>query len=1365
MTTIILAHAAQEKARAEPVARALRSAGYNVLYEESVLVGDSLIEETSNALGSGSPVVLCGTVTAAGMEWTHKLVNAARSLSTRVFALKMDSSAYLGSLSLGESVAAYCDNPGKAIDSLLEALQRHYPLESTLPISPIDQSEHNYCDLVLRLHDIIDLANLPVADRNLVTRELLLRNLYVALRVGMEAASESSNLHETQDIDKAERRSAFSKQKNLGATKRWSVGERLAKARKLVVLGDPGAGKSTLLRWIATAYCLRFNAHPDWQQLPDVADLPDEDWLPILIRCRDLEKPQAAQSLEQILGHHLRKLGITGIEGERLNERLLRRLSEGRAILLIDGLDEIVRSTTRAAFCRQIEHVRAVYPHAPIIVTSRIVGYRETGLRIARGFEHVNILDLTADDKDEFVRRWCSLTEPISRIDTAIDELIRDIHSTDRIERLTDNPMLLTTIALVKKKVGKFLSKRVDLYREAVGVLLNWRSDIDRPLDPDEALPQLEYVAFAMCQDGVQRLRADEITDLLAKMRGEYRNIRAARYHEPLDFLKLLERRTGILIEIGRIIHRGALVPVYEFKHLTFQYYLASLALVQGHFPQRNKELTLAQTVEPLAAQIPKALTSQVNKDNNDYLTIDENWREVLRLCVMSCKDDDVDDVLLTIAGIRNNQPISPEARPRIMLAVGCLADEPNVSQVVALTLIDNFIGILRETDRPVALVAGRPIGGTFAGSVITEIGMSSWGPDFARHLITAWLNAPDHDSMIGACAARAAGQLAPDDDQGLQTWLSKQAALLSNESSIERISAALSIMHVTFESRNNFRKLQPKMVPTLGSKLINMLDRPGREAEAAAWAISWLARIDKSNKAIWKLSGKQESDLVSRIVHPRTTILTAQFLALALTRQHSKNFKLADSIARTFGNSSRYHLDPLIKCYARLFPDYVQPIVPMADHTSPMVRAAFARLLGQMVDERRVELLIALLSDPDAQVVAAAVEGLGGVRDARAVEPLIRILTGPHSQGLDSQVRNSVARALGQLGDARAVEPLIGVLTCPDGQAIEEVVYALGDLGDDRAVEPLIGALVDLEGKAREDVAYALGQLGDIRAVEPLIGMLTGPDGQAVEEADEVAYALGQLRDARAVEPLIEALTGPDGKVREDVAYALVQLGDVRAVEPLIEALTGPDGKVREDVAYALGQLGDVRAVEPLIEALTGPDGKVREGVTRALGQLGDVRAVEPLIEALTGPNGKLREEVEELAYALGQLGDIMAVEPLIAINVGYMLDAPSGLMAALATLGNDSAFQEFQDLMRSASSSKRMDALWALARCEQNKYDRILLSRDADGESPGLDPKQQITMADTQRYARAAKLSDQEVRVRYERLQKKYLLNLSWT
>jgi hypothetical protein len=71
-----------------------------------------------------------------------------------------------------------------------------------------------------------------------------------------------------------------------------------------------------------------------------------------------------------------------------------RRLDHGTALLLIDGLDEINDPGVRASFCRQLEQIHLARPDTPIIATSRIVGYREMGYRIGRGFEHLTVAEL-----------------------------------------------------------------------------------------------------------------------------------------------------------------------------------------------------------------------------------------------------------------------------------------------------------------------------------------------------------------------------------------------------------------------------------------------------------------------------------------------------------------------------------------------------------------------------------------------------------------------------------------------------------------------------------------------------------------------------------------------------------------------------------------------------------------------------------------------------------------------------------------------------------------------------------------------------------------------------------------------------------
>src|SRR5208283_3015230 len=110
----------------------------------------------------------------------------------------------------------------------------------------------HYCEKALKAWDIIDLSNLPEGDVQMATQTLLLRQLYMPLRLYVEVARERGS-DEEAFAGMEERREA---------TRLWEagrsrggdmfrerkepspVGERLGVARRLVVLGDPGGGKT-----------------------------------------------------------------------------------------------------------------------------------------------------------------------------------------------------------------------------------------------------------------------------------------------------------------------------------------------------------------------------------------------------------------------------------------------------------------------------------------------------------------------------------------------------------------------------------------------------------------------------------------------------------------------------------------------------------------------------------------------------------------------------------------------------------------------------------------------------------------------------------------------------------------------------------------------------------------------------------------------------------------------------------------------------------------------------------------------------------------------------------------------------------------
>jgi len=858
---------------------------------------------------------------------------------------------------------------------------------------------------------------------------------------------------------------------------RVPVGLRLAAARRLVVLGDPGAGKTTMVRWIATAYLLRLKQDLDWKGLPDVATLPDEDWLPVIVRCRDLDPSCLGGPLDNILLHTLRKAEMTEAESAALQAVLREKLRQGQALLLLDGLDEIADPAMRARFCRQVEQIHLAYRDAPIIATSRIVGYREMGYRLGRSFEHVTIADLSREDKDDFARRWCAVTELPERQERATEELIHDIHSTDRIERLTGNPMLLTTLALVKRKVGKLPSRRADLYWEGVQVLLNWRSEVDEPIDRYEAIPQLEYVAYEMCDRGVQQLREDEIIGLFERMREEYPQVHAVRRHTPGKFLRLLERRTGILVEAGRVRHCGRPVPVFEFRHLTFQEYLASLALVDGRFPGRDRSRSLADHVAPLAGR-----TSEVEEPRfgEREVTVTENWREALRLCVACCSDDDVDDVLLAILNPLEGEDAQTTARPRAVLAALCLADEPNASEETARAVLQAFAGRVGPSDGMGPIYTG-------VDAAAMELAASRWA-EMLRSLLVEEFQRRDtatRGSAGGLCAMVAAAS-APQDEAMFHEWLIEQTSRIASGEEATAIDAALGVMDLAYRHR-------ARVVPGMADGLLAMLTGSSPATTAAAWALGWLNRETMADNA-WRPSAAELEWIISFIGDPASDAKVVYFLTWIIGRERD---------ARA-----------------------VEPLLARLEDQDSAVRQAAANALGQIGDARAVEPLIARLDhqDSDARQITARV--LGQIGDARAVDPLIARL-----EDQDSAVRQAAANALGQISDARAVEPLIARLDHQDSAVRQAAADALGQIGDARTVDPLLARLEDQDSDVRRAAARALGQIGDARAVEPLIAGLEDQD------SDVRRAALGALsrtceddtdrrllsRDLDALEPFLD--------------------------------------------------------------------------------------------------------------------------------------------------------------------------------------------------------------------------------------------------
>nr|VFK30789.1 MAG: HEAT repeat-containing protein [Candidatus Kentron sp. MB]VFK34515.1 MAG: HEAT repeat-containing protein [Candidatus Kentron sp. MB]VFK76795.1 MAG: HEAT repeat-containing protein [Candidatus Kentron sp. MB] len=998
-TKILIAHAEGETDQAQLLADPLAKHGYEPVHHDTILVGESLVEEAGKLLHANAPLVLCGTTNAIGTGFCRRLVNAARARigPVRIFPVRMKENADLEALSFDARVAEYWQDPHRAIQELTAAIEYYYPpnIDARHRIQQ-HELESRYRELLFKACDIIDLANLPEDNRFIATRDLTLRRLYVALRLRLDARAEDAD----NDKALAELATRHNQGRGAGGDREGvpgqsdqqtlvSLGERLhgvqphdpkGAASALVVLGDPGAGKSTLLRWLAIACLLRLKEDPAFADLPDVASLPRPQgapgWLPILVRCRAL--PPDTDTLDAMLLHTLRKGLLPEADCAPLVELLRIKLEKGVALLLVDGLDEITDPAARARFSQQLARIHHAFPRAPMVVTSRIVGYREMGYRIRAGFEHLTVADFSPEDKDEFARRWCTLTERPERQESAAFDLIRDIHSAERIERLTGNPMLLTTMALIKRKIGRLPQRRVDLYEEAIKVLLNWRSEVDQPLDAREALPQLEYLAHAMCKDGVQQLREDQILDLLRAARVAYPNLHALARHTPEEFLARLETRTGLLIRNSHICYRGHNIPMYEFRYLTFQEYLAGLSLIQGHY--RGEEgSTLAQAIARLAKQV-REVAIQFSLRKEKEIVVMENWREALRLAVSACNDNQTEAILSAIL-----RPLPEErgiARPRAVLAGLCLADEPDVSKKLALEILQRLATQVEEQDST---------GGTSLVFAAMELARSRWKALLQDSLLREFIQrSPGKREHPGRLYGKVEAVHIPAvEEPELPHWLFGQIRRLMI-SEREATGFALTLMELASHG-------QDCRVSDVIDGLIQWL--PTAKAalsHAATWALYWLNH-EQHGERVWRPNPDQQAQLVTAATRPDFDSEALRYLS-GIFRNERIVEAVAPLLVHLSGNQPTGTRDAIIEALGAI--GDVRACSPLMARLRdrqerPDVRAGTALVLARIDVPEAREALYDTLRDPDEEIRQAALEGLAQECEEMDQELLSRDLDG----------------------------------------------------------------------------------------------------------------------------------------------------------------------------------------------------------------------------------------------------------------------------------------------------------------------------------------------------------------------------------
>ncbi|MEZ5403766.1 MAG: NACHT domain-containing protein [Bryobacteraceae bacterium] len=314
----------------------------------------------------------------------------------------------------------------------------------------------------------------------------------------------------------------------------------LKKHKRLMILGGPGSGKTTFLKRIAFQCA-------EGELAADV--------VPVFLALSDWAAAPGSPSLREM---------ATRGWGARADEIL----NAGRALILLDGLDE-VRDADHDRVRRGIEEFSSDWERCTVVVTCRIAA-RE---HVYERFTEVQMAEFDERQIRQFAEGWFRTKGVFAKA----AEFVKHLNSNKPLRDLASRPLLLTLLCLIYEERTDFEGDRAELYKEAFDVMLR-RWDANRSIVRDgpykslsverrrDLLAEVAWNTFLSGDVFFTQEGAEAPIRTFFSVRDRLLN--EGEELDPATLLRVVEAQHGLLVERA--------VRVYSFAHLTFQEYLVA---------------------------------------------------------------------------------------------------------------------------------------------------------------------------------------------------------------------------------------------------------------------------------------------------------------------------------------------------------------------------------------------------------------------------------------------------------------------------------------------------------------------------------------------------------------------------------------------------------------------------------------------------------------------------------------------------------------------------------------------------------------------------------------------------------------------
>ncbi|MFJ6433897.1 NACHT domain-containing protein [Streptomyces sp. NPDC091416] len=444
----------------------------------------------------------------------------------------------------------------------------------------------------------------------------------------------------------------------------------LAGHQKALVRGLAGSGKTTLLQWLTYATTTG-NVPATLSELRSSIAF----FLPLRTFSRRGDLPQPEQFLNSV------GCPISSAQPQGWADRVL---ASGRALILVDGLDE-VPAKLRERTSTWLRELLSAYGRSRVIVTTRPNAVPNSWLQ-QLGFRELTVRPMTRTDVGVFVTRWHSAAkasasneELRAHLDTLETQLRDKVRAKRDLALLTTTPLLCALVcALHRDRRGQLPNDRVELYSAALSMLL-FRRDQEREviapegvmLNEKESIQLLQKLAYWLIRNGQTELSKDTAEDLIEQALPGMPDV--ASQGTPNEILRHLVSRTGLL--------RVPTEDTVDFVHRTFQDFLGAKAAVESY-------------------DLPY-IANQAH---------DEQWQDVVRMAVAHARPDERAKLL---AALLRRADCEEEFTTRIrLLALACLQHATELSASIRSKVQEEADSLLppRSAEEVQALVQVGPV-------------------------------------------------------------------------------------------------------------------------------------------------------------------------------------------------------------------------------------------------------------------------------------------------------------------------------------------------------------------------------------------------------------------------------------------------------------------------------------------------------------------------------------------------------------------------------------------------------------------------------------------------------------------------------